>query len=165
MGEELLVRDVLILMICVLTLTRATSGQDLTGLGSFANVRASATEEPHCYGWSLRLWRYGDRVIGLLDRHNGLCGDPPCQTLADVSHDAKTGRLSFSAFDMPFIGTLRGNAVAGTLGSERLRLKRTDDRMDAAWDRTVDAWCDFWRGVPRCRGVAALCTSLAVPRR
>lgn len=35
------------------------SGQDVTAIGAFDNVRVSgATGEPHCYGYSLTLYRY-----------------------------------------------------------------------------------------------------------
>lgn len=140
------------------------SAQDLRSVGSFHNIRQSSGEESHCYGWSLELWQFEGRVVGLLDHHEGLCGDPPCQAVKDASLDPKTGRLSFSAFGMPFSGTLRRNEVRGALGRERLRLKRTDDPMDAASDKTIDAWCGFWRTVPRCTGVAEVCASLGVPR-
>ena len=152
-----------LLALCALIVPASASAQDFTAVASFDNVRGSSSG--HCYGWSLALWRYKGRLLGLLDRHQGLCGDPPCRTLADVSHDAKTGRLTFSAFGMPFNGTLRRNEVIGKLGDERLRLKRRTDRMDARSDQTLDAWCDFWRTVPRCKGVAELCSSLRAAKQ
>lgn len=143
-------------------LSASAVAQEFGAIGSFHNVRSSAGEEPHCYGWSLELWKDGDRLVGLLDQHGGLCGDPPCQTLSDVSYDAKTGRLSFSAFDRRFTGTLKRNEVTGTLGEERVRLKRDKD-YPISGDNTLAAWCTFWRTVPRCKGVDELCRGLGIP--
>ena len=152
------------LLICLISVPEARA-QEFSALGSFENVReTSISEEPHCYGWSLELWRYRGHILGLLDRHAGLCGDPPCQTVTDVSYDAKSGRLSFAAFAMPFAGTLRKNELVGTLGTERVRLKRSKMwPMDAASDKSLDAWCQFWRGVRRCKGTGELCQALDVP--
>ncbi|HJR60904.1 MAG TPA: hypothetical protein VJ813_15950 [Vicinamibacterales bacterium] len=154
-----------ILAFCALTVSGSAPTQDFTVVGSFDNVRQSSSEDPHCYGWSLELWRYQGRVLGLLDRHQALCGDPPCQALTDVSHDPKTGRLTFSAFGMRFTGTLSRNEVTGRLGDERLNLKRKEDFVDARSNRSLDAWCDFWRGVSRCKGVAELCTALGAAKQ
>ena len=144
--------------ISALGLLQPAPAEDFAAVGSFRNVRASSSEDPHCYGWSLELWRYNGKLLGLLDRHYGLCGDPPCEVVSEVSHDPKTGRLSFSAFGSRFVGTLKRNEVAGKLGDESLRLKRSRD--DASWLKTLDAWCRFWSGVPRCKGVAEACRSL-----
>jgi hypothetical protein len=151
------------LLICLISVLEARA-QEFSALGSFENVReTSISEEPHCYGWSLELWRYRGHILGLLDRHAGLCGDPPCQTVTDVSYDAKSGRLAFAAFAMSFVGTLRTNELVGTLGTERVRLKRSKmPPMDAASDRSLDAWCQFWRGVRRCKGIGELCRALDV---
>jgi hypothetical protein len=51
----------------------ATTTEDFRPIGSFDNVRSSRGEEPHCYGYSLELWRHNGRIIGLLDHHQGLC--------------------------------------------------------------------------------------------
>jgi hypothetical protein len=50
----------------------STTTEDFRPIGSFDNVRSSRGEEPHCYGYSLELWRHNGRVIGLLDHHQGL---------------------------------------------------------------------------------------------
>lgn len=133
---------------------------DFVPVGSFTSVRVSRSEDPHCYGWSLKLWRHEGRVVGLVNRHEGLCGDPPCRVLANVTHEARSGRLTFFAFDLKFEGTLRPHQVTGTLGEERLTLTRDENPMDARYDKNLDAWCEFWGAVPRCQGVAELCRSL-----
>lgn len=140
------------------------AAQGLTPVGSYANVRTSnATGEPHCYGYSIELWTLdGGPSIGLLDRHDGLCGDPPCEVLTDVSLDRKSGVFVFAAFGVRFVGRLTSKTVEGTFGNERLRLQRERDYLtNSPRDRSVDAWCAFWRTVPRCTGVAELCRTLA----
>jgi hypothetical protein len=137
--------------------------KDLIAVGAFDNVRQ--TESDHCYGWSLTLWRFNGRLLGLLNRHAGLCGDEPCEAVADVSHDTKTGRLSFSAFRMPFSGTVSRSEVSGTFGAERLRLRRSRNQPSPDFLNSLSAWCTFWRGVSRCTGVTELCSSLGAAKQ
>src|SRR6266542_2945556 len=135
-----------ILAVSTLLTFGATTADDLSPIGSFHNVRQSRGEEPHCYGYSLELWRHNGRVIGLLDRHAGLCGDPPCEAVRDVSYDPRTGGLTFTALEERFAGTLRRDDVIGTIGATRVRLVRDrDDPMDAKWDKGFAEWCAFWR--------------------
>lgn len=153
------------LTICALFMCAPLSAQDLTPIGSFDNVRSGGGEEPHCYGYSLDLWRNGRRIVGLFDHHEGLCGDPPCEVLRDISYDPGTGRLTFSALGEAFVGTLRRDDVVGTINGRRVRLRRIPDwPMDADRDKKLEAWCRFWRGVPRCHGVDELCVSLGQER-
>jgi hypothetical protein len=135
-------------------------------VGSFADVKSRTGE--HCYGYSLDLWRSNDRLIGLLDIHRGLCGDPPCGAIADAKLDPKTGRLTFATSiggeRWMFDGTLTKAAVTGTLNGERVRLPRNHERdkyfTDFKPDQSLAAWCEFWAAVKRCGGVRELCTSL-----
>ena len=90
------------------------------------------------------------------------------KAIEDVSLDAKTGRLRFrsSMNGQPaFVGTVTREAIVGTLGGERVRLARHDDRWAAEFkpNRSLAGWCEFWSGVPRCGGVRALCASLTTP--
>jgi hypothetical protein len=151
-----------ILTVSALLTLGSTAAEEFSAIGSFNNVRQSRGEEPHCYGYSLELWRHNGRVIGLLDRHAGLCGDPPCEAVRDVSYDSRAGRLTFTALEEKFAGTLRRDDVIGTIGATRVRLVRDrDDPMDAKWDKGFAEWCAFWRGVRRCRGVDEMCRSAA----
>jgi hypothetical protein len=87
--------------------------------------------------------------------------------LANVSHDPGSGRLSFSALGVTFAGTLRRDDVIGTLNGKRVRLVRNKEGalMDSDRDPSLDAWCQFWRGVRRCRGFDDLCRSLSSEQR
>ena len=150
-----------ILAIAVLSAFLITSHQasDLAPVGGFASVRQTSGQDPHCYGWSVKLWRHNGQLIGLASQYEGECADPPCRALTNVTHDARTGRLRFSAFGLAFDGTLRPNELTGTLGADRLTLTRGDDPMDARYDKDLGAWCTFWRSVTRCEGVTELCRS------
>jgi hypothetical protein len=143
--------------------------QDVTRVGHFASVRVSvATGDAHCYGHSLTLWEHRGRIIGLLDVHQGLCGDPPCGVLEDVSYHSGTGRLAFSSvvgtrFD--FVGTVRRADIIGTLTGQRVRLERDrNGRESLESDRSLAGWCQFWDRVPRCGGVKELCAALGEPQ-
>jgi hypothetical protein len=123
-------------------------------MGEFSNVRHTAE---HAYGYSVQLWRQGDKIFGLFTAASGLVGDVPCGVLQDVSFNSATGALSFTAklsvasiylgkgrqeptHDLfSFKGTLQGAVLAGSLThldqmqpkskpiSKRLRLSRTSN--------------------------------------
>ncbi len=153
-------RQVLLLLVTALLTIGSNTTDEFGPIGSFGNVYSSTGE--HCSGYSLELWRHNGRIVGLFDRHEGLCGDPPCEALHDVSYDRGSGRLSFTALDVKFTGTLRRDDVVGTIGATRVRLMRNrDDPMDGKWDKNFTDWCEFWRGVHRCRGVDAVCMTSA----
>ena len=148
-----------IVLLATATLTLgAITVDEFRPIASFDNVRSSTGE--HCDGYSLELWRHNGRILGLFNHHEGLCGDPPCEVLQDVSYDRRTGHLSFAALNEKFTGTLRRDDVVGTIDGKRVRLARTrDDRMDAKWDKSFVEWCAFWRTVHRCRGVDQVCSA------
>ena len=67
-------------------------------------------------------------------------------------------------FRSPFVGKLASDRVTGTLGGERVSLKSYNDAADAMDYKSLAEWCDFWRGVPRCRGVEPVCRSISSRR-
>lgn len=142
----------------------ASTSIPLQLLGRFDNVDSSDQGE-HCDGYSLDLWDANGRVLGLLHRHSGLCGDPPCAVLDRVSFDRKTGRLTFASRIEPqtfsFVGHLRAKSVTGELNGHTLQLDR-QPQVGGLFepDTNVRAWCSFWKDVPRCTGVKELCTGL-----
>jgi len=148
---------------CALLLPSLTaSTQDLQHLGSFHNVTSQDRGE-HCSGYSLGLWKYRDELLGLLDVHAGLCGDPPCAAIRGATLDAKSGRLEFSASidgqTIQFEGTMTRAAIVGLFNGRRARLARDTQGTDEEFEpnRSLRAWCRFWGSVPRCRGVRELC--------
>jgi hypothetical protein len=148
----------------ILLISSNAFAQEIKPLGSFENVRSSDGGE-HCYGYSLEIWQYRDQLLGLLDIHKGLCGDPPCGVLQDVLHDVKTGRLIFwtqigERWD--FVGTLKRDSVVGTLNGQSIHLAQNQNWVgsDANRSQTLGGWCDFWSAIPRCKGVRELCDSL-----
>jgi hypothetical protein len=73
---------------------RAIRKETIKAVGCFVNVRSDGE---HADGYSVRLWIRGSGLIGLVDYHRGLAGDPPMGVLADVRYDSSTGELSFEA--------------------------------------------------------------------
>jgi len=67
---------------------------EIKAIGCFANVRSDGE---HANGYSVQLWLRGSGIIGLIDYHRGLIGDPPMGVLTDVRYDSSTGKLSFKA--------------------------------------------------------------------
>lgn len=63
-------------------------------MGEFSNVRHTAE---HAYGYTVQLWREGDRVFGLFTAASGLAADTPVGLLEDVRFKPSTGALSFTA--------------------------------------------------------------------
>ena len=154
-----MVGSVLILLIALNVLA-----QEIKPLGSFDNVHSTDGGD-HCYGYSLQLWQCRGQLLGLLDIHEGLCGDPPCGVLRYVSHDVKTGHLIFWAQigeRWDFEGTLKHDSIVGTLNGRRIHLVQNQNWVgsDVNSSKTLAGWCDFWSTVPRCRGVRELCETL-----
>lgn len=65
-------------------------------VGDFTNVKSNGE---HQWGYSVELWRQGDKIYGLISGSDSsrLIGDPPTGLLENVQFDPKTGRLSFRA--------------------------------------------------------------------
>ena len=161
MSSFLLIR--LFVTTILLLAASSTAGQDLKSLGSFDNVRT--TESGHCYGYSLELWQHGKKIMGLMNVHDGLCGDPPCGILQEVTFDRGTGRLHFrsaAGLEYRFDGVLRRDDVFGRLNGRRVRLGRDRNRTEIASDRSLTDWCEFWVPVARCGGVREFCKSHGV---
>lgn len=66
----------------------------LSVIGAFSNIRYSGE---HGSGYSVRLWRQGEKIFGLVSVQNGLAGDPPAGLLENVEFDQGTRRLLFRA--------------------------------------------------------------------
>jgi len=63
-------------------------------LGEFSNMEFT---EEHAYGYTVQLWRQGDRVFGFLEASEGLAGDTPIGKLEEVKFEPRSGTLSFKA--------------------------------------------------------------------
>ena len=95
-------------------------------VGEFSNMRFT---EEHAYGYTVELWRQGDRVIGLLEASEGLAGDTPTGRLDEVQFELRSGALSFKAkLTMGVVRSAMGREepshdlfeFRGTLGREAL---------------------------------------------
>jgi hypothetical protein len=158
------------LLVAALLAAGSAQADDFRLVGGFGDVESRDGGE-HCHGYSLGLWRHGDRLLGLFDVHEGLCGDPPCAAIGAARLDPATGELAFTAVvrDEPFAfdGRLSKAGVEGALNGKRVQL--VPDTLGVYQDNPTDtsfaAWCGFWRTVGRCEGVAQLCGGAAVPAR
>ncbi len=63
-------------------------------VGEFSNIRVT---DEHANGYSVQLWRQGNKTFGLFSVAEGLAGDTPTGILRDVYFEPRTGRLSFTA--------------------------------------------------------------------
>ena len=73
---------------------RIAPSAPMSEAGAFSNMRYT---EEHAYGETVFLWRSGNCIVGLFESAQGLQGDTPIGELQDVTHNANTGELKFSA--------------------------------------------------------------------
>jgi hypothetical protein len=45
----------------------------------------------------VQLWLIQGKIIGMIDFHRGLLGDPPMGVLTDIGYNSESGKLSFKA--------------------------------------------------------------------
>lgn len=120
----------LLILILLAQFSIAADSGSVSFIGDFSNIHNTAE---HSYGYSVQLWRSGDRLFGLFSAASGLSGDTPTGLLEDVQYDASTGKLSFTArlsvaavymgkgkqeptHDVfSFKGSLQNNILAGVL--------------------------------------------------
>ena len=143
----------------------APASRSVVRVGYYEKVEA--TPSGHCNGYSIYLWKHKDTLFGLLHRHQGLCGDPPCGVLDEIKLNPTNKRISFKV-DMAetrysFSGTLDKELLTGTIteqwqGSplvqeESVRLQRQkDDYMEERFD-SLEAWHRAHDPITRCQGV------------
>lgn len=130
--------------------------ESLTVMGSFDDVRS--TETGHCYGKSVSLWKFktGD-IVGLLDVHEGLCGDPACSVLTGAVNDHGLSFKTLSPIysqSYTFDGKIEGQNLVGKLNDIDISLKSNNY---FARDGDLKSWCETWSKVPRCSGVKEYC--------
>lgn len=83
-------------------------------VGAFLDVKHVAGD---ALGYSLRLWKHGDDIVGLLSVYVGPPSDPPTGMLEDVRFDPRTRRFSFSAHLST--GLVYGRGYAGVPSRDR----------------------------------------------
>jgi hypothetical protein len=85
-------------------------------VGSYDNLRYTSE---HTYGYTVELWRQGDRILGLFSFTNGAQADFDTGTLDNLTFDPRTGAVTFESYAgmFGFEGTLTRNALSGRLSS------------------------------------------------
>jgi hypothetical protein len=129
-------------------------------VGEYSNV-GSDDEGEHCDGTSISMWKINDsNIVGLIDIHSGLCGDPPCSL---IEGEYKNNRIKFQATDSiwgeiySFEGSIKHGRLKGKLNSDSLNLKKEGEKYAGDWEKDLDSWCKFWSKIPRCQGVKNIC--------
>lgn len=70
------------------------AAQKVRVLGNYSNVKPVGDD---AFGYSLQLWKEGNRIFGLFAVYTGAPADPPVGILENVQFDPHTRQLSFSA--------------------------------------------------------------------
>jgi len=169
----------LILAIIVLYVSPAQSSDDrVEFLGDYFNVK-SATGE-HCEGYDVMIWKYKGSLIGFLNHHRGLCGDPPMGVMEETLYSAQTGSLSYKVKlsdgcifkankciptrdKVEFRGNLRGEILEGVVtwfrdgklestNSENVTLSRDPKRSGTRNYESYTDWMKYWEPILKQRG-------------
>lgn len=163
-------------MACVLPVQ--ASDDHVQFLGDYFNVK-SATGE-HCEGYDVMIWKYKGSLIGFLNHHRGLCGDPPMGVMEETLYSAQTGSLSFKVKlsdgctfkaneciptrdRIEFKGNLRGEIVEGVVTwfrdgklestySEPVMLSNDPKRFGTRNYETYADWMKYWEPILKQRG-------------
>jgi hypothetical protein len=129
-------------------------------IGEYSDVDSDDDGE-HCDGTSISLWKTNDtNLVGLIDIHSGLCGDPPCSL---IRGKYKNKRLEFQATDSiwgeiySFEGSIKRGHLKGKLNLDSINLKKEKEKYASEWEKDMASWCKFWSKVPRCQGVKNIC--------
>ncbi len=62
-------------------------------LGAFSRITHTGDD---AFGYTVKLWKQGDRIFGRFLVYTGAPADPPAGLLEDVKFDPRTKRLSFT---------------------------------------------------------------------
>ena len=132
-------------------------------LGEFSNVDYEDDSE-HCLGTSTTIWRIDSiNLVGVIDIHEGLCGDPPCSF---IRGKIENNQLEFTATDSiwgeyySFSGVIENDSLIGKLNLISVNLKKEKDDIPGDWDMSLSNWCKMWSKVHRCNGVKKFCRDL-----
>lgn len=71
-----------------------SSQSQISIVGTYTNMRHT---EEHSYGYTVELWKQGNRVFGFILASNGLSGDTPTGLIEDVKYEPVSGKFSFKA--------------------------------------------------------------------
>lgn len=158
--------------------TVQASDEPVEFLGDYSNVK-SATGE-HCEGYDVMLWKHKGSLVGFLNHHRGLCGDPPMGVMEETLYSAQTGSISFKAklsdgctFQageciptkdrVEFRGIYRGEILEGVVTwfredkmqptlSENVIMSKNLKRSRTQSFETYAAWMKYWEPTLKVRG-------------
>jgi hypothetical protein len=151
----------LILASALLTAAISNAAEQVSPIGSYRSMRLT---DEHCDGYEIRLWRFENTALGILNYCAGLVDTRAFGSLEDAKFDPATGELEFSARltvgmdylvggETPskdfwtFRGKLGGGKLSGTLvkvdknyptrppQQTRLSLKQSNDKLKSFQSR------------------------------
>src|SRR5215207_6151716 len=96
-------------------------------LGTFLNTRHTGDD---VVGYSLKLWKEGNQIFGLLCVYTGAPADPPAGILEDVKFDPRTRQLSFSA--RLSTGFVYGRGYSGVASRDRFTFRGVVARSEVS---------------------------------
>jgi hypothetical protein len=165
-----------VILVCVGAVQ--ASDERVEFMGDYRNVK-SATGE-HCDGYDVMIWKYKESLIGFLNHHRGLCGDPPMGVMEEALYSAQTGSLSFKVKlsdgctlqdgkciptkdKVIFEGSIRGQLLEGTVtwfregklqstDSENVMLAKDPKRSQTRNYETYADWMKHWELILKRRG-------------
>lgn len=150
-------RKYILATLLILLITNIALGEEkLTHLGNFVGVRS--TDTGHCYGTSISLWELkNNQLVGLLDVHAGLCGDPPCSIIqGSIKNNTVSFKTNVPIYDKlySFSGKISNNELFGQLNNEKTLFK--SDSYKSLY-KNIKSWCSAWSQISRCSGVKEYC--------
>ncbi len=165
-----------VILICVGAVQ--ASDEHVEFRGDYRNIQ-SATGE-HCDGYDVMIWQYKGSLIGFLNHHRGLCGDPPMGVMEETLYSAQTGSLSFKVKlsdgctlqagkciptkdKVIFKGNFREQSLEGvvtwfregklqSIYSENVILTRDSGRSQTRNYETYADWMKYWEPILKRRG-------------
>jgi hypothetical protein len=94
-------------------------------LGNFLAIRHAGEDAS---GYSLKLWKQGNQIFGLLSVYTGPPNDPPVGILEDVKFDPHNGLFSFSA--RLSTGVVSGRGYQRVASRDKFHFKGTLTRSE-----------------------------------
>lgn len=119
--------SILVFLLALCSWALPAEGASASFLGEFSNVRYT---DEHAYGYSVLLWKEGDKLFGLFYDSEGLAGDNLVGLLEDIQLDSSGD----------------GEDVTADLISTRLSCTLLIEFSDSACTA-----CQPWKHEQRCR--------------
>ena len=150
--ETLSMKNFLIIF-SLLFLTSSFTDKDVKRFGFYSNEKS--TDGEHSIGYTIRLWKYNNNIIGKIEFNEGLIGDQVGGFIQNVKYNSKTGNLTFESLleseKITFIGKVYrakiiGNVIWKTKTEKNQVLAKCCNDAEINRDfPTIKEWKSMWR--------------------